>query len=206
MITASISSQGLEMAGNQGTKTKRYWSAPLAAAIIGIATAASAQQGPPVASGEWVKACADGGCVIVQNIAAETGQPISQVQIREAENGGPKSLVVAVRPGMMLQPGMRAQIDGGRQYEIPYGICFPNACYGEIEVDGEFVSSMKAGGQLVITTMTQAGKPAAFPHTLVGFTAAYDGEGIQPAQTSGAADGDLSKALQEKAERARQNQ
>ena len=194
------------MAGNQGTKTKRYWVAPLAAAVVGMATAASAQQGPQVESGQWVKACADGGCVVVQNIAAETGQPISQVQIREAENNGPKSLVVAVRPGMMLQPGMRAQIDGGRQYEIPYGICFPNACYGEIEVNDEFVTSMKAGGQLVITTMTQAGKPAAFPHTLVGFTAAYDGEGIKPEQTSGAASGDLSKALQEKAERARQNQ
>lgn len=202
------------MAGNQGISFKRNWMAPVAAAaVMALTGAASAQQqpqGPQVESGQWVKACAEGGCVVVQNIAAETGQPISQVQIREAENNGPKSLVVAVRPGMMLQPGMRAAIDGGRQYEIPYGICFPNACYGEIEINAEFISAMKAGGELTITTMTQGGKPATFPHTLVGFTAAYDGEGIKPQQSSNAqpdrpTNGELSKALQEKAERARQN-
>lgn len=103
---------------------------------------------------------------------------------------------------MLLQPGMRAQVDTGKQNEIKYDICFPNACYGQMDATGDFVTSLKGGGQLVLLTLTQAGKGVSFPFKLTGFTKTYDGKGID-AQAAQAQQNDLNKALQARAEEAR---
>ena len=123
--------------------------------------------------------------------------------VREVTGEDKKSFVVAVPPGMLLQPGMRAQIDNGKQYELSYGVCFPNACYGELEVDSDFVNSMKKGGQLIIIAMNAQAKPVSFPLTLTGFTKAYDSEGLNPAGLAQRQE-DLTKALQDRAAKARE--
>ena len=123
---------------------------------IGMPMAASAQDAPEKAPGPtpdapWAKVCNknpnDGKelCLTIQEVTAETGQFIASATVREITGDDKKSFVVAVPPGMLLKPGMRAQVDDGKQYEIAYGICFPNACYGELAVDADFVASMKNG-------------------------------------------------------------
>ena len=116
-------------------------------------------------------------CLTIQEIRADTGQFIASATIRTVAGDTKKSLITAVPPGMLLQPGLRVQIDDGEQSEIKYGICYPNACYGELEINDDFIAKLKAGGKLTLTTLNQQAKPVNFPMTLAGFTKAFDGKG-----------------------------
>jgi invasion protein IalB len=187
--------------------TRRCLVALIAAAgSFPLAAAAQNAQAPDT---PWIKICntiAENNkelCLVTQELRADTNQFIASATLRQFTGEPTISFIVAVPPGMLLQPGVRAQVDEGKQQEIKYGICFPNACYGELEVNAEFIASMKAGGQLKITSLRQNGDPVTFPMTLAGFTKVYDGAGLDPKQAEAKQD-DLNKALQARAQEARQ--
>jgi invasion protein IalB len=156
----------------------------------------------------WVKLCNTDPaskkelCLTLQELRAETGQFIASATIRQLTGDDKVSFIAAVPPGMLIQPGLRVQIDSGKQYPVKYGICYPNACYGELDVDTDFIAALKKGKQLVLTTLNQQAKGVAFPMTLAGFGKAYDGKGLDAAGQQ-ARQNDLNKALQARAEQAR---
>jgi invasion protein IalB len=173
----------------------------------------AAAGGPPPATGPggqpaWVKLCNTDPaskkelCLTLQELRAETGQFIASATLRQMTGDDKISFIAAVPPGMLIQPGLRVQIDTGKQYPVKYGICYPNACYGELEVDADFVGALRKGKQLVLTTLNQQAKGVAFPMTLSGFGKAYDGKGLDAAGQAQRQD-DLNKALQARAEEAR---
>jgi invasion protein IalB len=191
------------------TKFLRTW-LTLAAVAVGAPLGASAQDAAaPTPEAPWAKLCnadpASGKelCLTIQEIRADTGQFIASATVRTIDGDTKKSLITAVPPGMLLQPGLRVQIDDGEQQEVKYGICFPNACYGELEINDEFIGKLKAGGKLTLTTLNQQAKPVNFPMTLSGFTKAYDGKGLDQAAQQ-ARQSDLQDALARRAETARQ--
>jgi invasion protein IalB len=186
----------------------------LAVVAVGVPLGASAQDAPapaptPGPESPWAKLCnadpASGKelCLVIQEIRADTGQFIASATIRTIAGDTKKSLIAAVPPGMLLQPGLRIQIDDGEQVEVKYGICFPNACYGELEVTDDSIGKLKAGGKLTLTTLNQQAKPVNFPMTLSGFTKAYDGQGLDQAALQ-ARESELADALARRAENARQ--
>jgi invasion protein IalB len=170
---------------------------------------AEAAPAPPEGPPSWAKLCnpdpATGKqlCLTIQEIRADTGQFIASATVRTIEGDAKKSLITAVPPGMLLQPGLRIQIDDGEQQEMKYGICFPNACYGELEINDDFITKLKAGGRLTLTTLNQQAKPVNFPMTLAGFTKAYDGAGLDTAALQ-QRENELQDALTRRAESARQ--
>lgn len=186
----------------------------LAVLTIGVPVGAAAQEaeapaGAPTPEAPWAKLCnpdpATGKelCLTIQEIRADTGQFIASATVRTIAGDAKKSLIAAVPPGMLLQPGLRVQIDAGEQQEMKYGICFPNACYGELEINDEFIGKLKAGGKLTLTTLNQQAKPVNFPMTLAGFTKAYDGAGLDTAALQ-QRENELQDALKRRAESARQ--
>ena len=185
----------------------------VAALAVAVPLGASAQEGEaaaaPTPESPWAKLCnADPAtgkelCLTIQEIRADTGQFIASATIRTVAGDAKKSLITAVPPGMLLQPGLRVQIDDQPPTDVKYGICFPNACYAEVEVNDEFVTKLKAGGKLTITTLNQQAKPVNFPMTLAGFTKAYDGKGLDQAAQQ-ARESELADALARRAENARQ--
>ena len=186
---------------------------PAAAALAVVAPLSAAAQdasaaAAPAPESPWTKLCNTDAatkkelCLVIQELKADTGQFIASATIRQVTGEEKISFIAAVPPGMLLQPGLRAQIDDGKQYEIKYGICFPNACYGELEVNSAFVDALKGGSKLVITTVTPQAKGVSFPMTLAGFTKAYDGKGLDAAAAKARQD-ELNKALQLRAEEAR---
>jgi invasion protein IalB len=182
--------------------------APDATAPAAAAPPAAAPGGAASDQPSWVKLCNTDPaskkelCLIIQELRAETGQFIASATIRQI-TGDPKiSFIAAVPPGMLIQPGLRVQIDQGKQFPVKYGICFPNACYAELDVDDAFIASMKSGNQVIITTLSQQGKGVNFPLTLAGFTKAMEGKGLDAAAAKARQD-DLNKALQARAEEAR---
>jgi invasion protein IalB len=179
---------------------------PLAVAAQEVAVESTVA---PSGDTPWLKICNSDPssnkelCLVTQELRAETGQFIASATVRQI-TGEPKiSFIAAVPPGMLIQPGLRAQIDKGKQHELKYGICFPNACYAELEINADFITELKGGGQVTITTLNQTGKAVAFPMSLVGFTKVYDGPGMD-AQAATAKQDELNKALQERAKAARE--
>lgn len=179
------------------------------AAVAAVSTA-SAQT--PEATGEesaWVKVCnvhpqsKKNMCLVTQELRTDTGQFLASVAIREIDGEERKTLLVAVPVGMLLQPNLRVQVDGGKQSEAKYSICVPNACYAEMVITTEFIDGMKRGGKLVVTTLNQQAKAVAFDLTLIGFTKIYDGAAVDPKALAQKQE-QLQKELQKRAEETRQ--
>lgn len=183
------------------------------AALLAVAGPAGAQQAAPDAAAdavpqpEWVKLCSkpegekEQVCLITRERRATTGQLLAAVTVREV--GDKKFLVAAVVPGMLIRPGMQVQIDGAHATKAAYTICFPNLCFAEAEINADYVGKLKAGGKLVVTTLSQQAKPVNFDISLAGFTAAYTGPAIDPAELQAKTE-TLTKELERKAAATRQ--
>lgn len=181
------------------------------ASVVGLSTVAgvAAQESESGDESPWIKVCNTDPkankevCLITQELRTDTGQFLASVAVREIAGEARKTLLIAVPPGMLIQPGLRVQIDNGKQTEAKYGICFPNACYSELVVDDNFIASMKKGGALKLTTLNQQAKPVPFELSLIGFTKVYEGEPIDAAALQ-QRDQRLQSELQKRAEEARQ--
>ena len=151
------------------------WAIAMAAGLVAN-VGAQAQEVQPAEDSPWVKVCNTDPnankeiCLITQELRTDTGQFLSSVAVREIGGEARKTLLIAVPPGMLIQPGLRVQVDAGKQTEAKYGICFPNACYSELVIDDAFVTSLKRGNKLVLTTLNQQAKPVPFELSLAGFT------------------------------------
>lgn len=119
-------------------------------------------------------------CLVAQDIRAETGQFLASVAVREVEGEPKKQFIIAVPPGMQLQPGMRVVIDKHEPMPARYSICFPNACYGDMDIDAKFVDIMKKGQALTVQAINQVGRTVNFTLVLKDFSKAYDGPAVDP--------------------------
>lgn len=141
-------------------------------------------------------------CLTAQDIRAETGQFLASVAVREVEGDPKKQFIIAVPPGMQLQPGMRVVIDQNQPMPARYSICFPNACYGDMDIDKGFVDTMKKGQALTVQTINQVGRTVNFTLVLKDFPKSYDGPPVDP-KVLEAQRQKLQDELQKKAEEAR---
>jgi invasion protein IalB len=134
----------------------------------------------------WTKICSRDPqankevCLVAQDIRAETGQFLASVAVREVEGDPKKQFIIAVPPGMQLQPGMRVVIDKNEPLPARYSICFPNACYGDMDIDTKFVDVMKKGQALTVQAINQVGRTVNFTLVLKDFSKAYEGPPVDP--------------------------
>jgi invasion protein IalB len=176
---------------------------PAAAAPAAGAPAAGGQ--PSVPQPEWQKLCGKVNdqqeCHIGRKRLAATGQPIAQFMI--IERGDKKLIQIAVPPVALIQPGVQIKIDDNQPTGVKYVVCTPGECLALGEINADFIAGLKKGGNLVITMLNPQGKPVNFDIGLGGFTASYDGPGIDPAQAQ-ANQQKLEDELKRKADEARQ--
>jgi invasion protein IalB len=173
---------------------------PAAGPAVPSAPAPAPQAGPTAnaAQPEWVKICNTDPaskkevCLISRDVRAETGQTIASVALREIKGEPKRFFLAAMPPGLLIQPGIRIVVDQKEPQAGKFSICFPNACYAEVEVKDDFVPSLKKGQQIVVQAMNQQAKTIGFPVTLAGFTKAYDGAPLDPKMVA-----DQQKRLQE---------
>jgi invasion protein IalB len=157
----------------------------------------------------WVKLCGEDKnakkeiCFVQRELRTDSGQFLASAGVREVKGESRRILLLQTPVGMLIQPGMRVQIDAGKQDAAKYTICFPNACFAELPITDQFVGSMKKGGDLVLTTLNQQAKAVSFKLSLKGFTAAYDGPAIDTAALQRQQE-QLQSELQRKAKEAQQ--
>jgi invasion protein IalB len=154
---------------------------------------------------EWEKVCGPVNdqqeCHISRRRVAATGQALAQFMI--IERGDKKLIQVAVPPVALIQPGIQIKIDQGQPTGVKYVVCTPGECLALGEINAEFIASLKGGGNLIITMLNPQGKPVNFDIGLNGFTATYDGPGLNP-QEAQARQQRLEDELKKKADAARQ--
>jgi invasion protein IalB len=154
---------------------------------------------------EWQKLCGTVNeqreCHIGRKRLAATGQAIAQFLI--IERGDKKIVQIAVPPIALIQPGVRLQVDQNEPAGLKYVVCTPGECLAMGEINAEFIAGLKKGTNLLITMINPQNKPVNFDISLAGFTASYDGPGIDPAQAQ-ANQQKLEDELKRKAEATRQ--
>jgi invasion protein IalB len=169
------------------------------------APAADAQAETNIEQPDWEKVCGNVNeqqeCHISRKRLAATGQPIAQFLVIEREEK--KLLQVAVPPVALIQPGVQIKIDDGEPTGVKYVVCTPGECLALGEINADFIAKLKRGGNVIITMVNPQGKPVSFDISLVGFTAAYDGPGIDPEEAQ-ARQQRLEDELKRKADEARE--
>jgi len=172
---------------------------------------ASASTSDQAQGDAWIKLCNTDKktnktqCLVTQELReAKTGQLLASGSVRIAE--GEKTLMIfAVPIGVLLPAGARIQIDNDKPMIQPYTICFPAACVVRMEIDDNFVSSLKRGSNMTVSVMNAERKAVSFPLTLVGFTKAYDGPPVDPKLYQQAQE-KLAEEIKRRAEEARKKQ
>ena len=197
-------------------KSRISWGAVVAAIAIAVAPLASPASAQ-IATGAWTKVCGPDpadptgrreACSVVYQIVSDNGQFIAQASLNQVA-GAPEILMsVWVRTGVFVNPGVGVRVDQAQPAGIPFVLCDPNICIAETNVDAAFITSLKRGGKLTISTFvpdaTAGGaRQLDFEMTLVGFTATYDGPGLNGAEAQALQDRIL-RDLQDRADAARQ--
>ena len=174
---------------------------------------AAAKPGPaaaPMAVPEdaypWVKICQKDGegktvCLIAKELRGANGELIASVAMRDTEGEPKKTLLIAVPPGILVQPGMRVVIDKGKPEEVKYRICFPNACYADLDLSDQMAGDLKKGNLLIVTALNLQQKPTGYPFRLDTFKAALESKGVDPTANQQSQD-QLQQQLQKRAEEA----
>ena len=184
---------------------------------VGLSTSAvyaqdagsDAQSAVPQQPKGWFKICEVNKqtnketCAVNIQILNEKGAPIAQARIVEQKGAPAKLFTVIVPPGLLIQSGLRIQIDKQNLGTAKYQICTSRACIAEARFDGKLITAMKRGQNLQIIGVGQDRKPAGFPVSLTGFTAAYDGPSADPSKFLAAEEDTLQQKLQRKAAEAR---
>lgn len=192
-----------QLIGLDRTRARRGVGFAVAAAMMaslamgGGALAQSAEA--PEDLSAWAKICNTDPksnkeiCVIQQSLRTDRGQLLSAIAIYEVTGEKRKKVRVMVPPGFLIQPGVRLRVDKDKDQELKYQICIVNGCFAELAADSTYIDKMKKGNNLTVTVLNPQGKPRSFKLTLAGFTAAYDGKGLNPAEAER-----LEEKLQEK--------
>lgn len=162
---------------------------PLAAQPGAPAGAAPApSNSTPAISGpqpDWVKLCSPDPqtkkdiCQTSRDLRAETGQTLASVALRE-DKSGKKILIMAIPPGMQIQPGVRVVVDQQPPIAAKFSVCFPNVCLVETEATEALIGSMKKGTTLNLQALNVQARGVVFPIALSGFGKAYDGKPLDP--------------------------
>ena len=163
---------------------------------------------PEPAQPGWVKICNTDEkakkevCLTSRDVRTDTGQNVASIAVRQISGEPKKFFLAAVPPGLLLQPGVRVAVDQNTPANGKYSICFPNACYAEVEINDAFFKNMQKGKNLVVQAMNQQAKTINFPVSLEGFSKAYDGAAMdQKAFAEGRKE--LNEGLAKKAQEAR---
>ncbi|MCJ2091044.1 MULTISPECIES: invasion associated locus B family protein [unclassified Methylobacterium] len=159
---------------------------------------AAAQTGPQIVTvksepsqADWTKVCgkdqASGTdiCYTTRDFVSDQGQPVLAVAVYEMKNAAQKQEVRVVRYllplGLLLQPGIRFNVDGQAGTPGRFAVCFPNGCFAEAGgVDAGVIAAMKKGTTLNVSVQNQTQREVTFAVPLTGFGKAFDGPAIDP--------------------------
>ncbi len=134
--------------------------------------------------GDWGVICgAEGGdCAMTQLGKDPQGSPAVEFVVRKvdeenAEIEGVRIAAVAdiITPlGVLLEFGLRLQIDDGEERGAPFRICQQHGCLVREPLSTEVITSLKRGNNAKVTVAAEGAGPIDINISLAGFTKAFD--------------------------------
>ena len=112
-------------------------------------------------------------CFILQ-IAKSTkeNRAVLRIGVRYPEPNESAMVFLTLPLGIYLPAGLLFQIDEGETLKIPIELCVPNGCHTRIDLVGDLLKSMKAGGRAKLEFHDSRQQRITVPVSLAGFTAA----------------------------------
>jgi len=131
---------------------------------------AAAAEGDAPAAGETETICQ------ITQILNEKGsnQPVMQVAVGYLPDTEHPVGAFTLPLGIWLPPGLQLQVDSGKTGRVPVDTCGQGGCRAGVELDAQFLASMKKGSALNVTFGGAGRQPVTVPVSLKGFTAALD--------------------------------
>jgi invasion protein IalB len=112
---------------------------------------------------------------IVRKLAFENTSIVGSFLLRiDPGKGVPTLAVAAVPVGIVLKPGLRWQIDGGKPIVQAFWRCTAQSCESEQLVRPDFIAHMRTGKTLTLTAKDVTNKDFVISIPLAGFATAYD--------------------------------
>ena len=156
------------------------------ATVIGAAATPAVAQ-PAVAADQWVKVCRTDEkqkkeiCKTAYDLRTSGGQFLASIAVVEA-NGEARKFVDLIMPtGLLLQPGVKVQIDQNKAEDGKYGMCASDGCVAQLVTSDALVGQMKKGTNLTVTAQGQSANPIEFVFPLTSFKAANEGAAMDEA-------------------------
>ena len=163
---------------------------PLALAIAASATLLAAATAPALAqqaTDDWVKICRTDEkqkkeiCKTAFDLRTSGGQFLASIAVVEAAGEARKFVDLIMPTGLLLQPGVKVQIDQGKAEEGKYGMCASDGCIAQLVASESLVAQMKKGTNLTVTAQGQAANPVEFVFPLGTFKAVNEGKAMDEA-------------------------
>lgn len=130
-----------------------------------------------------IRTCLMTEAIILENKVKKIRIQLASIRIQSASNTKRLTMFVQVPNRILLQSGLRFQIDQGKTRVAPFTICFEQACESEISLSSSFVSELKKGNEVTLYFLQYDGKPVTIKVPLAGFTAGFNGKGADITET-----------------------
>ena len=158
----------------------------LAAACVTAAFAAvpARAEGP---TDSWIKVCRTDErakkelCKTAFDLRTTGGQFLASVSVVEISGEARKILEMIMPTNLLLQQGLKVQIDQNKAEDAKYTLCASDGCASQLTVTDAFVATMKKGTAMSIVAYGPAGNPVTFSVPLGSFAGANEGKPLDEA-------------------------
>ena len=169
------------------TKAATAIRAPLlaaACALVALTAAPARAEGP---TDSWIKVCRTDErakkelCKTAYDLRTTGGQFLASVSVVEISGEARKILEMIMPTNLLLQQGLKVQIDQNKAEDAKYTLCASDGCASQLTVADTFVATMKKGTTMSIVAYGPAGNPVTFTLPLGTFKDANEGKPLDEA-------------------------
>ena len=156
------------------------------AAVSAVAGLSAAAQ-PAATTDEWVKVCQTDEkqkkeiCKTAYDLRTGGGQFLASIAVVEASGEARKFIDLIMPTGLLLQPGVKLQVDQNKAEDGKYGMCAADGCVAQMVASDTLVGMMKKGTTLTVTARSQSDSPVDFVFPLTSFKSASEGKSMDEA-------------------------
>jgi invasion protein IalB len=151
---------------------------------VGSAVAQGAKSGDGIVTDGWIKICRTDEkakkelCQTGYDLRTTSGQFLASFSLMEMTGEARKIVRLIVPTGLLLQPGLKVQVDDGKAEEGKFGWCAPDGCVVQLVASDPFVAALKKGNAIVVNAQGQAANAVAFNFPLATYKSANEGKPI----------------------------
>lgn len=151
---------------------------------LGIRPAAAQ---PDAAMDSWIKICRTDEkskkelCKTAYDLRSNGGQFLASAAVVEVTGEARKIIELIMPTGLLLQPGLKVQVDQNKGEDAKYGMCAPDGCVAQMATSDAFVGQLKKGTTLTVTAQGQASNPVTFSFPLASFETSNEGKPLDEA-------------------------